>query len=554
MSEERKPPYKRQILDDIFDAYTILGKGTYVSLYDAVGQMTRYSPASVELFGLKGEYIPAGADNWGDFVHPEDRKRYESIMAKLVVGTAKYYDLHYRVRLRDGSYSLFRFVGSILRDQTGKPELIGGIMINEGLIENTDSVTALRNHYGFFQDINTIMELQKKCTILMIGISKMDNINESHGYSFGNRLLQQMSWLLQEELEQYGKLYRMEGSKFVFLTESLIPEEVAQKYELLRQKVLNGLQVGNIRQNLIISGGMISIGGKSMNERAIYSSLSFVCRESRLHKNGSLVNFNGSLKRGSRETLEMIDEIRNNVLLYCEGFSMKYQAVVDTNTEKIIGIESMINYHSNRFGDIETEEYLPILERDFVFEELGYWVLQQSMIDGRKLLDKKSDLIVGVNIVQVQLEDEFFVDELQKIAKKTEFPLKNLCLELNKTCRLLDMDFLKNIIVTLRKKGVKIMIDDFGSGLASIDFLRELAPDYIKFDKKYIAEFNKVENRQIIRCLSELAIFCGTKVCIDGIENQDICNIVKRYPINHMQGNLYAPPLPLPEITEKFFK
>ena len=108
MTEEPKPPYRRQILDDLFDAYVILGKGTYVSLYDVVGQMTRYSPASVELFGLVGEYVPAGAMNWGDWVHPEDRMRIQ--------GTAKHYDLHYRVRVKDGSYSLMRFVGSILRN------------------------------------------------------------------------------------------------------------------------------------------------------------------------------------------------------------------------------------------------------------------------------------------------------------------------------------------------------------------------------------------------------------------------------------------------------
>mgnify|MGYP002627428933 CR=1 FL=1 len=84
MTEKRNPPYKRQILDDLFDAYTILGKGTYVSLYDTVGQMTRYSPAYVDLFGLQGEYIPAGADNWSDYVHPEDRGRYESVMSKFL--------------------------------------------------------------------------------------------------------------------------------------------------------------------------------------------------------------------------------------------------------------------------------------------------------------------------------------------------------------------------------------------------------------------------------------------------------------------------------------
>ena len=541
MTETQKKPYKRQILDDLFDAYVILGKGTYVSLYDVVGQMTRYSPAAVELFDLKGEYVPAGADTWSRLVHPEDRSRYETIMSKLIAGTAKHYDLHYRVKLKDGSYSLFRFVGSILRDEKGNPELIGGIIINEGLMEITDPITVLRNHYGFFQDLTAVMELKKKCTILMIGISKMGAINESQGYSYGNRILQQVGWLLREIFEQDGTIYRMEGSKFAFLTEKLTLDEIAKRYDKVRQIMLAGIQVDNVRQNLSISGGMLTIDERSIDERTIYSSLIYTCRESKLHKDGKLVNFNGNLRNNKHDSLEMIDEIRNKVLMDCEGFSMKYQIIVNAQNKNIVGVESFVNYSSSRFGEVPYNDYMPILERDFIFEELGYWILRRSMIDGKKMLEKNPDLLIGINVVQVQLEDEYFIEELQKIARQTAFPLQNMCLELSQTCRLLDMEFLKNIVVTLRAKGIKFIIDDFGSGLASIDFLRELLPDYIQFDKKYISNITKEENRQIIRCLSELATACGTKVCINGIENQNMLDLISDYAVDNLQGDFFAP-------------
>lgn len=546
-----EPPYKRQILDDLFDAYTILGKGAYVSLYDAVGQMTRYSPAAVDLFGFEGEYIPTGAYDWSEYVHPEDRRRYETVMTKLINGTAKHYDLHYRVRLKDGSYSMMRFIGSVLRDQAGNPELIGGIMINEGLMENTDAVTILRNQYGFFQDLSAVMELQKKCTILMIGVARLSEINEIHGYSYGNRVLQQIGWYLQENIGQYGTIYRLDGAKFAFLTENLTPEEVAEKYEKIRQALLNGLQVDNVTQNLAASGGMMSVFGKNVDERTIFASLSYTCRESRIHKNGRVVNFDGSLERREHESLEVLDEIRDNVLLDCAGFSLKYQGVVDAHTEKIIGIKATPNYHSERYGDVPTEKYLQVLERDFVFEELGYWLLRRAMIDGKRLLERNPRLYIGVTVVQVQLEDEFFIDELQKIAEQTGFPLDHLCFELSRGCRLLNLNFLRNIVAVLRSRCIKITLDDFGSGLASIDFLRELVPDFIKFDKRYSYEFDKKENRQIIRCLSELAAALGTKVLIDGVDNQHIHDELKKFPVDNFQGNFYTPALPIAEMLEK---
>lgn len=449
-------PRRRQILDDLFDAYTILGKGTYVSLYDVVGKMTRYSPAAVELFGLVGEYVPEGAMDWGEFVHPEDRRRYETIMSKLIAGTAKNYDLHYRVRLKDGKYSLMRFVGSILRNEaSGAPELIGGIMINEGLMEYTDPVTVLRNQYGFFQDLKAVIELEKRCTLLKIGIAKMGSINERQGYSYGNRLLQQVGLLLQETLGQEGTIYRLNGAKFGFLTERLPAPEVAAKYEYIRRTLLNGIPVGNVKQNLISSGGMMTlIGGRSANrsfidERSVYAFLSYTCRESKLHKNGRLVNFNGTLERREQESLEMIDAIRNDVLLDCKGFKLEYQAIVDSETERLTGAEVSVKWTSERFGEVKSEEFLPVLERDFVFEELGYWIFRQAMVGGKKLLQKVPDLIVVVAVTQVQLEDEFFVDGLIKIAEGAGFPLSHLCLGLTRSCRLLDIGIIKHIIAQL---------------------------------------------------------------------------------------------------------
>ena len=553
MSEEKKTAYKRQILDDLFDAYVILGKGNYVSLYDLVGQMTRYSPAYVDLCGLPGEYVPVGAMNWRDWVHPEDKKKYDNIMNKLIEGTAKHYDIHYRVRLKDGSYSLMRFIGSVLRnDNTNKPELIGGITINEGLMKYTDPLTVLRNQYGFFQDISAVMELKKKCTILMIGLSKISSINERQGYSYGNRVLQQVGWFLRETFEQDGTIYRMEGSKFAILTEKLTFNELSEKYYKLRQTLSAGIQVDNMRQNLTISGGMLHIDGRHLDERAVYASLNFTCRESKLYKDGKLVNFNGSNKHNQHEFLEMIEEIRNDIFMNCEGFSLKYQSVVHAQNKSIRGAESVVKYHSERFGEISYNEFLPILERDFIFEELGYWILRQSMIDGKKLLSKNPTLVIGVNIVQVQLEDEYFIDELKKFAKTINFPLQNMCLHLSRNCRLLDTDFLKNIVLNLRSEGIRFLIDDFGSGLASIDFLRELLPDYIRFDKKYVNDLKKYENQQIIRCLSELATACGTKVFVTDINNQNKLDIIKNYSVDLLQGDLYSLPMSMPQLIEKF--
>ena len=145
MDNVQMEPLQKQMLDDVFDAFQMISGGALVSLMHVEGGVTRWSPGAVELFGLPGEYIPNGAMDWTEYVHPEDRKRYLDTMAPLSTGNLKAYDLVYRVRLAAGGYASFRVIGSVLRNDQGAPSLIGGIMINQGLTENTDPITVLPN-------------------------------------------------------------------------------------------------------------------------------------------------------------------------------------------------------------------------------------------------------------------------------------------------------------------------------------------------------------------------------------------------------------------------
>lgn len=543
----------RKILDDLFNAFTMVGRGNHVTVYDVKNNETRFSSTIVELFDLPGEYVPSSNEIWENHIHPEDINSYRRTMKALLNGEINGYDLSYRTRLKDGSYALVRYIGSTIFDSEGKPDIIGGIMINEGIAAVTDPVTLLRNQYGFFRDLVAAIELKRNCVIVLCGINHMNKINEEHGYLFGNAVLQQTAWTLQELIGQDGTVYRMEGAKFAFLTESLSPEEVAVKYEKLRRAALAGLPVENVRQVLSINGGMIHFGGGAYDERTIHACLKFAYSESKFYHNGKLVNYNGAIGLNTHESLELVAEVRDNILMDCENFSLRYQPVFNANTEKLTAIEALLCWHSDRFGDVPPSAYVPVLERDFLFEELGYWILRHAMEDGLKLLKIKPDLMLNVNISPAQIVDDFLFDEIDKISKAVSFPLKNLCFELTQSCRLIEPDILRRIVRALKRKGILCLIDDFGSGVASIDFLRDLAPNFIKLERDYIMHIKDAGNLLIVRHLSELASELGTKVCLKGVEDAQIRETVKTFPITNVQGNFYSEAIQLNEIMEKYF-
>lgn len=545
---------EHKMLDDLFEAFSLIGRGEYVSLYDVKEQVTRYSPAAAKLFGFP-EYVPYGARNWSDYIHPEDRRRYETVMRDLIEGNSQAYDMSYRVLLKDGSYAHTRNIGAVICDADGKPEFIGGIMINEGLTENTDQVTVLRNEYGFFQDLSAVIELKKNCTMLLIGIGKMSTLNDAHGYGYGNRVLQCLSWLLQEIFSQDGTVYRMDGAKFAFLTETLSPEEIADRFEKIRRTALGGIAVDNGRQVLVLSGGMISYDGNiAIDERTIYSCLNLAYHNSKTRRNGKLVNYNGAFGQDTKKFLELINEVRTSIVMECKGFSLRYQPIVSAKNEKIVAVEALLSWHNEKFGEVSPGVYIPAIERDFVFQELGYWIFKRAMTDGLKMLEKNPNLIISINVAPAQLTDEFLVDELVKMAKRLNFPLKNLCFELTAHCRQIVPEILKAVIYELKKLNIRCLLDDFGGGVASIDFLQMLKPEFIKPEKKYIAEIDRnSSNRCIVQHLTNMAAELGTDVCVKGVASEKIRDIVREFPIISMQGNLYSEPIFIDELMQKYF-
>ena len=543
-----------KMLDDLFEVFMLISRGEYVSLYDVKTQITRYSPAATELFGFP-EYVQYGAFNWSEHVHPEDRLAYEATMTDLLEGRVYGYDITYRVMTKDGSYISTRNIGATVHDENNNLTFVGGIMINEGLMDNTDPVTVLRNQYGFFQDLSAAIELKKICSILLIGVSKMSLLNNAHGYGYGNRVLQHLGWALQDNFGMDGMIYRLDGAKFAFITETLTPEEIAEIYETLRRSALSGLSVDNGRQVLVLNAGMITYDGNiSLDERTIFSCLNLAYHNSKMRRNGKLVNYDGAFGKDTRESLEMINEVRNCIVMDCEGFSLRYQPIVSAVDEKIVAAEALLVWNTEKFGEVSPGQYIPAIERDFLFEELGYWIFRRAMLDGLKILEKNPDFVVNVNIAPAQITDEFLIEELLKMSERLKFPLKNICFELTAHCRQIEPEILNNVVYNLKKCGVNCLIDDFGGGVASIDFLQMLHPEFIKPEKRYITDIeNSESNRCIVRHLTNMAAELGTSVCIKGVANKNIRDIVREFPIKSMQGHFYSEPITLEELMRRYF-
>ena len=542
---------KQRKLDELFEAFSVVAEGAYVYLCDMSEDISRWSKSAVNYFGLPGEYMENAGGIWEEHIHTDDRDDYHHSIDMIFSGKDSGHDMQYRAKTRDGNYVVCTCRGVVLRDAEGNPAYFGGAIKNHGIKSYVDTVTGLRSLYGFFEDLRAMFWKKDRGIILQLGISGFSNLNDVYGYSFGNRILQQLGRLVQKKFANVGAVYRMDGTKMVVISRTLSLDEVAERYSELQDEVSHDFYVDDELISLSLNAGLVVADNFDISDKTVYSCLKFAYSESKNRKLGDLVIFHDMLSHDNREVLEKINIIRNNVSENCNGFYLCYQPIMYASSEKLKGMEALVRWKNDTYGSVPPNQFIPVLEQDTLFPKLGKWILRQAMTDGLKFLEKYPDMIMNVNLSYAQMEKDGFIKEVLDLLDETGFPAENLCLEITERCRLLDMELLKDMVKIFRDHGIRIALDDFGTGYASLGILRELPVDTVKIDREYVKDVEKSKaDQSTVRFISDLADAFSAEVCVEGVETEEMKDFLKQYKVSSLQGYYYSKPVP----SEEFLK
>ena len=535
---------RKKRLDELFEAFSVIAEGAYVYLCDMKLDFSRWSKDAVDFFDMPGEYMHKAGYIWEHRVHKDDREAYKKSLNDVFSGKDTRLDIQYRAMDRMGEYVACTGKGVVLKDKDGAFEYFAGSIKNHGILSHLDSVTGLRNQYGFFEDLKILMDKRTKAVILLCGLSKFSQVNEAYGYDFGNRVLQMFATLMRYSIGNSGSVYRMDGTKFAVISKVMTESQVEMNYRAMQIKLRGDFYVDGRRQNLVLNGGSLVVDNFEVSDKTIYSCLSFAYNESKNRHQGDFVEFHNELNDDNRNALEKINVIRDSVLDGCKGFYLCYQPIVNAQSEKLVGMEALIRWKNETYGVVPPDSFIPILEQDMLFPELGKWILRQAMSDGVLLLNKYPDFRMNVNLSYAQLEKKDFGDLVERLLDETGFPAKNLCLEITERCRLLDLDELKSVIVRLRNLGIRFALDDFGTGFSSLSILKALPVDVVKIDRAFVKDIEiDIKDQMTVKHVSELASVYGSDVCAEGIETIGMRDYLRQYSVNTLQGYLYSKPV-----------
>jgi len=540
------PERRIKKLNRLFEAFSIVAEGTYVYICDMRYDVSRWSVSAVVNFGLPSEYMFAAGDIWEEKIHPDDKDVYRKGIDDIFGGRASGHDMQYRALNINGSYDVCTCRGTVLLDDNDEPNYFVGVIRNHGIQSHIDSLTGLRNQYGMMEDVQYNISNHFDMRFTMVGISHFSEYNEVYGYHFGNKILQKFARYLYDRVGNNGSVYRLDGTKFAIICMNEKFESVKNNYEKVRTYFRRGFKVDDKDIILDLNAGSLLINNFNIDYQTVYSSVNFAYSESKERNQGDLVFFADDLTNDNRIRLEKFHSIRGSIMHGFEGFYLVYQPVVDSATEKLIGAEALLRWQNDKYGLVPPDDFIPPLEKDPLFPELGAWILKRALTDSKEILKKYPNFVINVNLSYTQLEKPDFVSMVLNVLKECNYPPEHLCLEITERCRLLDLDLLKNVVVNLRGHGIQIALDDFGTGFSSMGIVKNLPFDTIKIDRSFVMKIEEDDKeKELIEHFVNLAATFGAKVCVEGIETEGMKRILKSYPVKSFQGYYYAKPLKL---------
>jgi EAL domain-containing protein (putative c-di-GMP-specific phosphodiesterase class I) len=329
------------------------------------------------------------------------------------------------------------------------------------------------------------------------------------------------------------------------------PETVKRVY---KRAVLLGkkLTVEGTKLPLDICGGAYILTSGNIGEYAVQSSITYAMEQSKHEKHGELVFFDSDVDGASLRDLELLSCLRRSVADSCRGFYLCYQPLIEARTGVVVGIEALARWQNEAYGEVSPGRFIPMLENEPCFYELSNWILEQALRDVARILPYKKDFFVNVNISYTQLQRHTFRDDVMAALDRTGVPPENLRLELTERCRQLNMDFLRGELNFFRNHGIRIVLDDFGTGTASLNLVAELPLDGMKIDQSFVLRIlNKPANSVIVESTVGCANKLGVEVCLEGVENEQIRQFVLQYPVQLHQGFHYAKPMVIDKLLEE---
>lgn len=413
------------------------------------------------------------------------------------------------------------------------------------ILAKFDPLTHLPNRRFFMEEVHRLLyengEL-KPCSLFFIDLDKFKEINDSLGHTTGDKLLNSIAIRLKSIISSDSLICRFGGDEFVLIVPNLIDKQACGRFveemicEISKPLMLDG--------NQIVVGATVGISSCPAN--ASDPDLLLKYSDAALYQAKSIGR--GTYSYYSEELGVSIKEKRQLELDLRKAidrgqFMINYQPLVNVAKNKIFTCEALVRWNHPVRGLVTPDKFIPIAEDTGFINQLGIYVMENAAL---QCLEWPEHMSVAVNVSSVQFQQSDMAKVVSNVLEKTGLAPHRLEIEVTESALLEDVDSTNEMLLRISKLGVKISLDDFGTGFSSLSYLHRLPLDKVKIDRSFISNIDRDERSLLLlEGISKLSHSLGLKIVVEGVESVDQLDLLQKYVhVDEVQGFLFGKALP----------
>jgi diguanylate cyclase (GGDEF)-like protein/PAS domain S-box-containing protein len=516
------------------------------------------SPYSEELLGYSPEDWLDDPDFWVALLHHEDRERViEELEEAIADLDAVGIDLQYRMVDAEGeSIEVYERV-SIERDRRGRPVALRGVIAEVSALhaelaagrhlERHDRLTGLPNRHVLREELDGAVD-RGRFALVLLDLDRFHEVNQVLGHDLGDSVLVQVAERFAGAVGALDTLAHLGGDTFAVLAPAVAGrDEAATLATRMRQALNEQLTLGDDVPVYVEATAGIALcpaDGRDAGTllRRADAALHSAKAQGRPH-GFARTQIGDASPRRLRRLAELGRALDAGELV------LHYQPKLDLQRGDVIGVEALVRWQHPREGLLAPEAFIPMAERTHLITRITATVLAQALEQTALWRAEGIALDVSVNVSARDLLDEGFADLVGGLLSEHEIPARSLELEVTERAVLEDSEEAAAALRRLSAIGVRISLDDFGSGLSALGRLRDLPFDELKIDRTFIAGIQADDrDLQITRSAIDLGHSLDLSVVAEGLESPGDWHRLAALGCDAAQGFALSQPLPADEL------